>query len=115
MPGNFKKATLQRRLRHLGNKNKVAAGHPQGNKPSFAGGGTQGRAAASQFASAKKKNPFQKGAPPAAKKAGPGIKPGTSAGPPAGIAKDMAENVLRNRSSMGPFGMPAIKRRMGPM
>ena len=65
MAGSFSRNALARRMRNLGNKNKIPSAHPQGNKPSFAGGGPTGRASSGQMASGSHKNPFQRGAPPA--------------------------------------------------
>src|SRR5215471_20958643 len=101
-------------MRHLGNKNSIPSGHPQGNKPSFAGGGPHGRAASSQQASGggfQGGVPYQQGAPSPPKKAGPPAPVKKVPSPPP-FAKDMQENKARLRTTQ-PFGLPAIKRRMG--
>src|SRR5512138_993478 len=60
MPGSM--AAIKRRLRHLGNVNKVDASHPQGNKSTMAPG-EYGRAAHSQFQSGgKNQTTYQEGA-----------------------------------------------------
>lgn len=118
MPGSFKKAALQRRMRHLGNVSKIPSGHPQGNKPTFAGGGPMGRAAASQSASGggfQGGHPYQAGAPSATgQKPSPPIAKGANngPGPSRGVQQDMQLNKARLRTTQ-PFGLPAIKRRMG--
>jgi hypothetical protein len=116
--GSFSKDALSRRLRQLGNKSSIPSKHPDGNKPSFAGGGPMGRAAPSQFSSGggfQGGHPYQAGAPaPPRKPTKPPITVAKANAPTpnSGIANDMKMEKMRLKTP-NPQGTAAISRRLG--
>jgi hypothetical protein len=112
MPGSITAAIKRRQLRHLGNKSSIPNKHPDGNKGTMAPG-PFGRAASSQFASAKGKGTtYQGGAEfsDSSKPSGDPVQVGT-ANQPTGYRSsqmDKIENKQRDRTPAGAEQIPGV-------